>query len=394
MSGGAGVLMSDQCERAGLAVPELAPSTQEALRALLPAFGAYRNPVDLTAQFVMAPMEFRKILGEIAGDSGVDSIALFFNLIHQRWEPVVEAMHAVADEKQKPMAVAWVMPPEGAATRLHQVGIPMYPSSLRLVRALGHLAAYHQFRGSEVARDVLAMPPPAPTSEPVGAPRALAEHEAKRRLEAAGLPVTREILAGSVAEARAAAGAIGYPVVLKVQSAEIPHKTEVGGVRIGIRSDDALGAASAAIVESARRFRPGVPIDGVLVQEQVEGAIGELLVGVARDPVFGPVLLCGLGGTLTEVFHDVSRRLLPVNRSQARAMLGELRCLPLFEGARGRPRGDLNAVVEVLVAVSHWALAEGERLLELDINPLMVMPEGRGALVADALIVEGKGGIA
>ncbi len=438
MSGGAGVLMSDQCEREGLEVPELAASTRESLRALLPPFGAAGNPVDLTAQFALAPMEFRKILGEILDDPGTDSIAIFLNLLHKAWTPVVDALGEASRTTVKPLAVAWVLPPDGAVAALRESAIPVFPSPGRLTRALARLVTVAERRRNGAGTDILAVEPSpdgrprSATAEPraareggaLGAPhdecqrfagssghaddiltrsapwstspgaaptRTVAEHEAKPRLRAAGIPVTREILTRSVEEATAAARSIGYPVVLKVQSPDLPHKTDAGGVALGLASDDAVRATYDALLARVRRACPRAAIDGVLVQAEVRDAVAELIVGVTRDLVFGPLILCGLGGTLTEVFCDVARRLLPITRRQAETMLAELACLPLLTGARGRPRGDLGAVADVLVAVSGWALSEGDRLLELDINPLMVLPEGRGAVVVDAMIVE-RGG--
>jgi acyl-CoA synthetase (NDP forming) len=187
-------------------------------------------------------------------------------------------------------------------------------------------------------------------------------------------------------EAVAAAGEIGYPVALKVESPTIQHKTEVGGVRLGVADADEARRAFGELVERTRRHRPDAQIDGVLVQRMVEGGV-EVVVGLHQDPQFGPVVMAGLGGVLVEVLEDVAFRAAPITAAEAEAMLRELRGYRVLEGARGRPRADVPALVDLLVGVSRFAVDSAGVLAALDLNPVAVLPEGQGALAVDALAV-------
>jgi succinyl-CoA synthetase beta subunit len=182
-----------------------------------------------------------------------------------------------------------------------------------------------------------------------------------------------------------AAREIGFPVVLKLLSPDILHKSEIGGVLLGIADEAALRAGFATLLARAADRAPGARVDGVLVAKQVAGAV-EMAVGVVRDPVFGPVVMVGLGGVFIEVFRDVAFRRCPVSETEAETMIRALRGFPLLDGARGRPKADVAALARAVAALSRFGAAAGPRLLSAEINPLMVLPEGQGALAADAVI--------
>ncbi len=192
-------------------------------------------------------------------------------------------------------------------------------------------------------------------------------------------------------EAVAAAGVIGYPVALKVESPAVQHKTEIGGVRLDLASGDAVRAAFRDLVEGARRHRPDADIDGVLVQAMVRGGV-EVVVGVHHDPQFGPVIMAGLGGVLVEALEDVAFRAAPITAADAGEMLRELRGCRILEGVRGRPRSDVPALVDLLVGVSRFAVDAAGSVAALDLNPVVVLPEGRGAVAVDALALVGPAG--
>ena len=215
--------------------------------------------------------------------------------------------------------------------------------------------------------------------------RALNEIEAKALLAAAGIAVTRAELASTPADAVAAAQRCGFPVALKIVSPDIAHKSDVDGVRLGLASADAVTAAFEAVVAAVRRRRPGAPIDGVAVQPMAPPGGVELVVGVSVDPQFGHVIMCGLGGVLVEVLHDVVFRLLPLQPRDARQMLTELRGLPLLRGVRGRPAADLGAIETLLLSVSRL-IAQRPDIRELDLNPVLAYPDGVLAVDARALI--------
>jgi acetate---CoA ligase (ADP-forming) len=216
--------------------------------------------------------------------------------------------------------------------------------------------------------------------------RPLSELEAKRVLASAGIPVVPERLAASAEEAVEAAQALGLPCVLKIVSADIAHKSEIGGVLLGLDSPAAVRAGYGTLLERARARAPQARLDGVLVAPLVRGGV-ETILGVQRDPVFGPVVLFGLGGILVEVLKDVTLRIAPFDEDAALAMIREVKGYPILEGVRGQPRADIPALARALAALSVFAHANADALETLDVNPFIVLPEGQGALAVDALIV-------
>jgi acetate---CoA ligase (ADP-forming) len=287
--------------------------------------------------------------------------------------------------------VAWNGPE--ATTReayalVDQAGIARYRTPVRCARGFDALWQHAQARAA-LSRAAVEAPMslhrPAAQAALRGRRQDLAEHEAKALLADYGITPTRETLAATREAAVAAAQAIGFPVVMKIQSADIPHKTEAGGVRIGLADAAAVAAAYDEIVANARRHVPGAVLDGVLVQEMVRGAV-EVIVGVQNDPSFGPALMFGLGGIHAEVMKDVTFRLAPVSGAEARAMLREIRAWPLLDGARGAAKADAEALADALERVSALAIDLREQLAELDINPLFVLPQGQGVRAGDALI--------
>jgi acetyltransferase len=216
--------------------------------------------------------------------------------------------------------------------------------------------------------------------------RTLSEVESKRLLAAWDVPGTREEPADSVDAAVTAAEQLGYPVVLKVDSADILHKTEAGAVRLGLADAEQVRAAFADVMVSAYAFAPGASLSGVVVQEMVTCGV-EVIVGLAYDDQFGPMLLFGSGGVLVEVYQDVAMRRCPITSAEALEMIAEVKGARLLRGFRGRPAADVDALAQTLVNVSHLAVHLDGHLAELDINPLMVLPAGQGVKAADALVV-------
>lgn len=213
----------------------------------------------------------------------------------------------------------------------------------------------------------------------------LAEFEATDVLAAYGIPVTRQRLARSAGEAASVAAELGFPVALKIQSPGIAHKTEAGGVRLGLGDRAAVESAYEEIMANSRRHAPAAQIDGVLVQEMLSRGT-EVILGVTNDPQFGPAVMFGLGGIFAEVLKDVTFRIAPVARPEAERMIREVRAFALLDGARGRPRADLPALAEAIERLSALAMDLRDVVGEIDINPLMVFAEGGGVRAADALI--------
>jgi acetyltransferase len=216
--------------------------------------------------------------------------------------------------------------------------------------------------------------------------RSLTESRSKEILKAYGIPVTREKPARSVSEAVAAAEEIGYPVVLKIESPDILHKTEAGGVLLNLGDGAAVEKAYDLIIKRALKYNPEARLDGVLVQEMLSPGL-EVILGAKKDPVFGPTILFGLGGIYVELLKDVALRAAPLREEDAREMIEEIQGKALLDGVRGQPPRDREALVAIMMRLSRMAVELGGEIAELDINPLILYPEGEGAVAADALIV-------
>jgi acyl-CoA synthetase (NDP forming) len=392
ISGGAGILMTDECISRGMRLAQLAPQTLARLREFVPSFGSLINPVDVTAAIFNDLSLINRTLQIIIDDPGVDCVAMInASLQGEIAARIAVEIVTVAQQTHKPLLLAWsardVVAPEAYAM-LDAARIPHYKSPVRCGRALAVLSEYAEAKRRHDARQAeatLVLHSPAAQEALVGKTTDVTEHAAKRVLAEYGISVTREELATTKAQAVTAAKRIGYPVALKVQSPDISHKTEAKGVRLGIASDGELGLAFDDILRNAAAYKPAAKIDGVLVQEMVSGGI-ETIVGITNDPLFGPAVMFGLGGVFAEVLNDVAFRLAPVTPSVAREMIVEIRGYPVLAGARGKPPADVEALADAIVRLSALALDLEADLAELDVNPLFVMEKGKGVKAADALI--------
>jgi acyl-CoA synthetase (NDP forming) len=379
VSGGAGVLISDAAEQAGVAMPPMPEDAQAKLRALIP-FCAPRNPVDCTAQ-VTNDLKLIDVFAEsVAADGGYASILSFWSqtAAGRSLGPVLqEKMRAVREKFPDRLWVMSMLAP-GKVGAYEADGWLCFEDPTRAVVAIEAMGRF----GAAFARAE-----PAPVSLPrVTLPASTpSEAAAKALLAEAGIPAVPERACPDVAAAVAAAEAIGYPVVLKILSPDILHKSEIGGVLLDIADADAVRAGFATLMERARAHAPAARIEGVLVAKQIKGAV-EMALGVFRDPVFGPVAMVGLGGIFIEVLKDVSFRRCPFGTVEAEAMIRSLRGFPLLDGARGRPKADVAALAKALSALSAFAAAAGPKLAGVDVNPLLVLPHGQGCFAADAVI--------
>ena len=261
--------------------------------------------------------------------------------------------------------------------------IPMQPSPRRVAYAMGRLADYYDtLRG----RERIAHPPqPSPRALPplpAGAVT-LDEHESKNVLRTFGVPVTQDML---VVPGTALPSGVKFPVAVKIASRDIAHKSDIGGVQLNVQDKAHLEKAIADVLDNAKRAAPQANIAGVLVSEMITDGL-ETIVGVVNDACFGPVVAFGLGGVLAETIRDVTYRVAPFDKLEAHAMIREIRGAKLFDGVRGQPARDIDALAELLVAVSDMAWLLRERIAEMDINPVLVRPAGKGVVAADALLV-------
>ncbi len=383
VSGGGGAWMADTLTAHGLVVPTLSAETQAGLRPLMPSYGASGNPVDVTAQGSNTGPAMMTVMEHLADSDEIDMLVLITSLASEtRVSLEPDRIRAVAARCGKPMTV-WSYTLPSAFGMQAAAGCGLYvDSNLRNIgSAMGKLAGYAESVGR-------ALPEPfSPVSGRLypGLPPVVPEYLAKQVL-AAWLPDTREVLATSAWDAAAAAERLGFPVVLKVQSGDLPHKTEAGGVRLNLADRDAVTAAYAAMLEDVGRHQPGATIDGVLVQRMAPKG-HELVIGMVDDATFGPIMMLGFGGTTVELFGDVVHAPAPLDDAEAKRMLLSLRSSRLLTGFRGAPPIDLAPIAALVAALSRAALTLRGQVREFELNPVIVHADGSGLTVADALLM-------
>ena len=391
-TGGNIVNMADAGAKFDLLWKPFAPATQAALDKLMPGYGKAGNPTDLTSAATGNQEFYRDALNTIAADPGVD---VLIPIIPSLAKGDVQRNAEMVRDCEKLAALLWV----GGCTDdrsfgakdLVRAGFTVYRDAMPCARAI---RAAFDFGEHIRAKKSGALTPVRPAGTDQVAAMAglevlgekMTEREAKQLLAHYGLPVTQEALARTAAEAVAFAEKIGGKVALKIDSPDIAHKTEAGGVRLSLAGGAAIAEGFDAIMDSAKHYAPQARINGVLVQEMARPGV-ELMLGVIRDPVFGPIVVAGLGGIYVEVLKDIAYRAAPVTPRQAGEMLNELRGVKLLDGVRGMAARDRAAVVDAIVRLSWFAHDFKDAIAEMDINPLMVYQQGAGARVLDALIV-------
>jgi acetate---CoA ligase (ADP-forming) len=387
ISGGSGIVYADAAVRGGMTLPPFSEQTLMALRRIVPSFGSPENPADVTAGFFNDMTLFTSALEIVLADPRLDQLSILLASISgPSAQRAAEAIAAVANRTDKPLHVAWsgrhAKSPE-AIKAFNAAGIPFITTPVRLARAAAVLARFAADRRRLLPRRTPQVSLPADLDLPAAA-ASLSETESKAVLRAFEVPIAREVLLSPGADATAGAAGLRSPFAVKIVSRDIPHKTEAGGVKLGVARED-LGAAVRGVIDSALKAKPDAKIDGVLVAEMAQGI--EVLIGVINDESFGPTIALALGGVLTEVLQDVTYRIAPFDLDTAREMIAELRGARLFDGYRGKPAADKEALAQTLVAVAKMAAALAPRLQELDINPVFVGAEGEGVVAADALLV-------
>ncbi|MGE0848596.1 MAG: acetate--CoA ligase family protein [Hyphomicrobiaceae bacterium] len=387
ISGGSGVVFADAAVSGGLTLPPFAPETLAKMRKLVPAFGSAENPADITAAVFNDSTLFSRTLDVVLEDPGIDQLVILIASISGKSAAAAaEIVAAAAAKTDKPVSVQWSGrqgKSEVAVKAFESAGVPSITTPVRLARAAAIVSRFASDQRRLLPRKVPEVIPARDVDLPAGAVT-LNEAESKAVLRAFSVPVAKEVLVAPGADADAATRELKAPFAVKVVSRDVPHKTEAGGVKLGV-AREALGDAARQVVANARDAVPGAKIDGVLISEMASGL--ETLIGVINDPAFGPVVALGLGGVFTEVLKDVSYRVAPFGIETAREMIAELRAAKLFEGYRGKPAADKEALAKALVAVSNMSVVLAPRLKELDINPVFVGPVGQGVAAADALVV-------
>jgi acetate---CoA ligase (ADP-forming) len=384
MSGGFGIQMADDAEASGLDVAPMPETAQAELKAMLP-YASPRNPVDATAQaltdlplmtqFISAMLE-KGNYGFFVGIFGSGPTSPTFS---DRLRDLLET----ASKGSRGTIMALTMSaPRAIVSAYEEKGFIVHEDGSALMKVLGALVHFQNSFDRPTGQVAASA---SYTSVEIGA-GPLSELASKRILADAGIPFPRDVLVAPDGDVRAAAEAVGFPQVLKIVSADIAHKTEIGGVIVGVKHADEAVRAFETILSRTAEKRPDAQVDGVMVVPMISGGV-ETIAGVVCDPVFGPVVMFGLGGVFVEVLKDVTFRAAPFDAAEAHRMIREIRGFRMLEGVRGTPPSDIDALADMLAALSRFAAANGGAIDSIDLNPVRVLERGKGVVALDALII-------
>jgi len=380
VSGGAGIHMADCADELGLDVAPMPESAQQALQKILPYAGT-RNPVDVTAQVINEVALFEDFL-ELTLDQGqYDIVVIYFTFVaavDAMIEPMATALKRVLNKYPERLLILSIIAPDAIVARYEATGALVIQDPWRAVRAAAALATLAE--SLRRPRLPSSRPDPQPLPE-----TSLDEFKAKQLLASHNFQVSRELLVDEPAECIAAGDQLGWPVVVKIVSPDIAHKTEVGGVVTQVQRDDIVAVAS-TMLGSVREQRPQAEIRGLLVAESIENGV-EVIVGIEHDPTFGPVVMFGLGGVFVEVIKDVSFALAPFDEIEANKLIDATQAGPLLSGHRGGAEADRESLVELLLAAGRFADQHRGYVQTMDLNPVIVRTERRGAIALDAVLV-------
>jgi acetyltransferase len=388
VSGGQAGALADKASVVGLPVPTVSSQTETHLNEIL-KFGKGFNPCDLTGEVAVNPSLASRVYESFGREQQIGSIV--YARKHLTADAGVEAARLLAASARHPDAVplaVYAMDGSvvGPEAQLYEQGkIPVFDNLNDLYTAVGALASYSAFLGRRTAAHA-PTPPSLAIAAPIAGGSALGDGEAKALLSRYGIRFPQEILAIDARSAVSAAQTIGYPVVMKIVSTRIQHKTEAGGVAMGVGNAGEVAETFAKLTDNARRYLGGDEAEGVLIQEQVQGGC-EIILGLKVDAGLGAFVVAGLGGIFTELLRDVAIRPAPVDPDTARQMLEELRGIALLRGFRGAPASDIDALAETIVQLSRFGADQSSWLAEADLNPVLVLESGRGVRVVDVLLV-------
>lgn len=388
-SGGGGAMAADAFSDNGLTVPVLSENVQSMIRPMIPPHATAQNPVDVTAQggrtgpLMMTCMETMSRSGE------VDIVVEIISTAREELVSIIpERLHSIHDAGVTPIALwTYTLPSLIGRQAAAEAGVALFSDIRQCGRALGRLVKY-----AEHVRSLKPEPPAAaaaPLKLPSDLPPVLSEHRVKTLFACCGIDPSNERLVQSAKEAADAAVRLGFPVALKVQSPDIPHKTEIGGVRINLSDVEGVTKAYDEILTAVKKLKPGARIEGMLVQKMAPNG-HELVIGMVNDPTFGPIMMVGMGGVTVELFGDVVHCPAPLSIDDAKVMIGSLRSAKLLQGFRGARPVDIAPAAALIAALSEVAYINREKIQEIEFNPVILHGDGSGLTVADALVMMKK----
>lgn len=387
VSGGETAVSADTGYMYGIEFPNFSHETLEKLSKLLPPYATPRNPLDMTSTLAYNTDRFADGITGVMSDENVDMCLIGFTIsenVTVSNEIMFEGIKKASERMDKPIALMSFMETsrnKEFVERFINIGIPVLPTTKYGFSALKHLVEFVEYTSEDKDLE-LAIPDMTNKKETI----ALSEYASKKMLSDYGVNVDLGMIVTSKEQAICEANKIGYPLVMKIESADILHKSDVGGVKLNIRNEKEVKNAYEEIMSSVSEKAPKAKINGILMQKMLNKGT-EMIVGLNNDPQFGPMILVGMGGVFVEVFKDVSLYPVPLNKKEAEHMIKSLKSFKLLNGYRGGDVADIDALTEMIVSISDFAYKNKDNIKELDINPLFVYPEGEGVGIADALIV-------
>jgi len=389
LSGGETGICADVGSLNGIVYPDFAQETLKQLKEQLPDYATPNNPLDMTASLSYDADLYAGALRTVMDDPNIGMVLIGYTLLLEVADPAIHYMYqgiekVVKEGNCKPMA----MIPFAENTRnpeynekLFKIGVPILPPTVYAFKLLKYLTEFIQYRPEEKTLEL------AVSNAIKGEPIALSEFDSKKLLKKYGVAVAEELIATSIEEAVIFVEKWKIPVAMKIESADILHKSDVGGVKLNIQGKDEVKRAYQEIMQSVAVKKPDAKINGILVAPMLKQGV-EMIIGVNNDPQFGPMVMVGMGGVFVEIFKDVVLYPAPLNRQEAMEMISSLKSFPLLNGYRGSQLCDLEALCDTIVNISNFAASNRDTLKELDINPLFVYPKGQGVGIADALVVK------
>lgn len=385
-SGAAGITMADYSEMLGLDMVRLSPETEEKIKSIIPNYGSALNPIDITAQALKEQHIFKDTLEVLINDDEVDVIVIHTTFGGELGKKICKSISEIDKQTEKPIIITVTGSSEltGEERNLLQVeGVPVYATSYRTMLAIKYLVDFSRFcMEKETETEQLWINDGSEEMEGIWT-----EVKVKKALSEMGITVPQGILVNDRSHLEKVKDQFQYPVVGKVISPDVLHKTDAGGVKVNIQNAIELEMAFENILQSVKQHSPNASIEGILIEEMFQGDKVEMFIGVKEDPQFGPLIVCGLGGIFIEVLKDVAIRRAPIQIQTAEEMLKELKGYPLLQGVRGENRKDISALAEALVKISIFAAQNKGKIQEMDINPVWVLDEGKGIAALDGIIV-------
>jgi len=390
-SGGAGVWMADACAAAGLEVPGLDEATRKSIDVHIPSYGTSQNPVDCTAQGVHK-LGYATFAHLVAQSPLIDGIVVVVTARRSAFLEIdLPKLQNLKNDSRKPIFIwTYTLPSDRSVEILNAAGYPLFTGAFGCARTIRAMGDYRALREATLNKPQAGCSPH-PALDKVRAALAasatvVSEYHARSLLEAYGIGGNVGTIAGSAAEAEAAARMTGGPVAVKVQSADIPHKTEAGAVALNVDPED-VRIAYERVLENAKRFAPNAEIEGVLVQPMAPAG-REVIVGISRDERWGPLLMLGLGGVMVEAVRDAVLAPVPLDHKAALALIHRLKASAVFGSYRGMRPADTEALADLIIKLSQFAFDHADDVAEVDLNPVIVHANGDGITVVDALIVK------